>query len=57
MVYFARMKPFILFGSSIIIIFILMARQAVSKLRKKLTGDSSVKFINVPGRVYKFIIE
>ncbi|MBK8500804.1 MAG: helix-turn-helix domain-containing protein [Saprospiraceae bacterium] len=29
----------------------------VSKLRKKLTDDSSIKFINVPGRGYKFIIE
>ncbi|MBS1655881.1 MAG: helix-turn-helix domain-containing protein [Bacteroidetes bacterium] len=29
----------------------------VSKLRKKLSGDSSIKFINVPGRGYKFIIE
>lgn len=29
----------------------------VSKLRKKLTDDPSVKFINVPGRGYKFIIE
>ena len=29
----------------------------VSKLRKKLTGDNSIKFINVPGRGYKFIIE
>jgi DNA-binding winged helix-turn-helix (wHTH) protein len=29
----------------------------VSKLRKKLSGDNSVKFINVPGRGYKFIIE
>ena len=29
----------------------------VSKLRKKLIGDNSIKFINVPGRGYKFIIE
>ncbi len=29
----------------------------VSKLRKKLSGDTSLKFINVPGRGYKFIIE
>lgn len=29
----------------------------VSKLRKKLTDDQSIKFINVPGRGYKFIIE
>jgi DNA-binding winged helix-turn-helix (wHTH) protein len=29
----------------------------VSKLRKKLSDDSSLKFINVPGRGYKFIIE
>jgi hypothetical protein len=29
----------------------------VSKLRKKLTDDHSIKFINVPGRGYKFIIE
>ena len=29
----------------------------VSKLRKKLSGDNSIKFINVPGRGYKFIIE
>jgi DNA-binding winged helix-turn-helix (wHTH) protein len=29
----------------------------VSKLRKKLNDDSSIKFINVPGRGYKFIIE
>lgn len=29
----------------------------VSKLRKKLIEDSSIKFINVPGRGYKFIIE
>lgn len=29
----------------------------VSKLRKKLTDDNAVKFINVPGRGYKFIIE
>jgi len=29
----------------------------VSKLRKILTDDSSIKFINVPGRGYKFIIE
>jgi hypothetical protein len=29
----------------------------VSKLRKKLTDDPSIKFINVPGRGYKFIIE
>jgi hypothetical protein len=28
----------------------------VSKLRKKLIDDSSIKFINVPGRGYKFII-
>lgn len=29
----------------------------VSKLRKKLIDDTSIKFINVPGRGYKFIIE
>jgi hypothetical protein len=29
----------------------------VSKLRKKLTDDHSIKFINVPGRGYRFIIE
>jgi DNA-binding winged helix-turn-helix (wHTH) protein len=29
----------------------------VSKLRKKLTGDNSIKIINVPGRGYKFTIE
>jgi DNA-binding winged helix-turn-helix (wHTH) protein len=29
----------------------------VSKLRKKLTDDNSIKFINVPGRGYKFTIE
>jgi DNA-binding winged helix-turn-helix (wHTH) protein len=29
----------------------------VSKLRKKLSDDNSLKFINVPGRGYKFIIE
>jgi hypothetical protein len=29
----------------------------VSKLRKKLTDDNTLKFINVPGRGYKFIIE
>lgn len=29
----------------------------VSKLRKKLADDNSIKFINVPGRGYKFIIE
>jgi len=29
----------------------------VSKLRKKLTDDNSIKIINVPGRGYKFIIE
>lgn len=29
----------------------------VSKLRKKLTDDSSIKIVNVPGRGYKFIIE
>jgi len=28
----------------------------VSKLRKKLSDDNSIKFINVPGRGYKFII-
>jgi hypothetical protein len=28
----------------------------VSKLRKKLVDDNSIKFINVPGRGYKFII-
>jgi hypothetical protein len=28
----------------------------VSKLRKKLSNDSSFKFVNVPGRGYKFII-
>ena len=29
----------------------------VSKLRKKLSDDNSLKFINVHGRGYKFIIE
>ena len=29
----------------------------LSKLRKKLSDDSSFKFINVHGRGYKFIIE
>jgi hypothetical protein len=29
----------------------------VSKLRKKLSDDNSIKFINVPGRGYKFITE
>ncbi|MBO9566857.1 MAG: winged helix-turn-helix transcriptional regulator [Niastella sp.] len=29
----------------------------ISKLRKKLTDDPSIKFVNVPGRGYKFIIE
>ena len=29
----------------------------VSKLRKKLSDDNSIKFINAPGRGYKFIIE
>lgn len=29
----------------------------VSKLRKKLSDDSSIKFINVPGRGYKFVVE
>lgn len=29
----------------------------VSKLRKKLTDDPSIKIVNVPGRGYKFIIE
>ncbi|PSL29051.1 transcriptional regulator [Chitinophaga ginsengisoli] len=29
----------------------------VSKLRKRLTDDNAIKFINVPGRGYKFIIE
>ena len=29
----------------------------VSKLRKKFIGDRSVKFINVPGRGYKFVME
>lgn len=29
----------------------------VSKLRKKLTDDQSIKIVNVPGRGYKFIIE
>jgi DNA-binding response OmpR family regulator len=29
----------------------------VSKLRKKLSDDSSLKFINVHGKGYKFIIE
>lgn len=29
----------------------------VSKLRKKFSDDNSIKFINVPGRGYKFIIE
>lgn len=28
----------------------------VSKLRKKLSDDNSIKFINVPGRGYKFVI-
>ena len=28
----------------------------VSKLRKKLSDDNSIKFINVHGRGYKFII-
>jgi DNA-binding response OmpR family regulator len=28
----------------------------VSKLRKKLSDDQSIKFINVPGRGYKFMI-
>jgi hypothetical protein len=26
------------------------------KLRKKLAGDNSIKFTNVPGRGYKFVI-
>jgi DNA-binding response OmpR family regulator len=29
----------------------------VSKLRKKLTDDPSIKIVNVPGRGYKIIIE
>jgi len=29
----------------------------VSKLRKKLSADNSIKFITIPGRGYKFIIE
>ena len=29
----------------------------VSKLRKKLSDDNAIKFINVPGRGYKFVIE
>ena len=29
----------------------------VSKLRKKLSDDNTIKFMNVPGRGYKFIIE
>ncbi len=29
----------------------------VSKLRKKLSDDNSIKFINVPGKGYKFVIE
>ena len=29
----------------------------VSKLRKILIDDNSIKFINVPGRGYKFVIE
>jgi DNA-binding winged helix-turn-helix (wHTH) protein len=29
----------------------------VSKLRKKFIDDNSIKFINVPGRGYKLIIE
>lgn len=29
----------------------------VSKLRKKLSDDSSIKFINVHGKGYKFVIE
>ena len=29
----------------------------VSKLRKKLSGDSAIKFITVPGKGYRFIIE
>ena len=29
----------------------------VSKLRKKLSDDNSIKFINVPGRGYKFVVE
>ena len=29
----------------------------VSKLRKKLSDDNSINFINVPGRGYKFIID
>jgi DNA-binding response OmpR family regulator len=29
----------------------------VSKLRKKLSDDNSIKFINVSGRGYKFTIE
>ena len=28
----------------------------VSKLRKKFSDDNSIKFVNVPGRGYKFII-
>ena len=29
----------------------------VSKLRKKLADDQSIKIVNVPGRGYKLIIE
>jgi DNA-binding response OmpR family regulator len=29
----------------------------VSKLRKKLSDDSSIKFINVHGKGYKFVVE
>jgi DNA-binding response OmpR family regulator len=29
----------------------------VSKLRKKLSDDKAIKFINVHGRGYKFVIE
>lgn len=29
----------------------------VSKLRKKLSDDNSIKFINVPGRGYRFVVE
>jgi DNA-binding winged helix-turn-helix (wHTH) protein len=29
----------------------------VSKLRKKLIDDNSIKIMNVPGRGYKFIID
>ncbi len=28
----------------------------VSKLRKKLSGDESIKIVNVPGRGYRFVV-